>query len=459
MLTPAFHSLGSGFGDPVEPARFPLLRLRFRNQRAAAQVGLDHLDDAAWEQHFGRFTPLPDNLPAPLALRYHGHQFLVYNPQLGDGRGFLFAQIRDQGGRLLDLGTKGSGVTPFSRSGDGRLTLRGGVREVLASELLEALGVPTCRSFSLYETGESLWRSDEPSPTRSSVLVRLSHSHIRIGTFQYHAWNRDRVRLSRLLDWCVEHYYPAISDAPDRPAAFLGAVAERVADMTAAWMVAGFVHGVLNTDNINVTGESFDYGPWRFVPRYDPRFTAAYFDHGGLYAFGRQPDAVRWNIEQLATALLQLAPEPALQSALQRFGPAYDAALRARFVRRLGLNSAGPDADRALVEAAFRFMAESPIGYERFFFDWYGADVSRAQQSPDASLYGGPTFLRFRHALEPFTPAQKPDSPYFQQQDPCTLLYPEFQTIWNPISMSDSWVFFENKLKAIRDLGAAIQQS
>ena len=137
-----------------------------------------------WSAHFGRFEPLPDSLAAPLALRYHGHQFRVYNPDIGDGRGFLFAQLRDERGRLLDLGTKGSGTTPYSRSGDGRLTLKGAVREMLASEMLEALGVTTSRTFSIVETHEELWRGDEPSPTRSAVLVRLSHGHIRIGSFQ-----------------------------------------------------------------------------------------------------------------------------------------------------------------------------------------------------------------------------------------------------------------------------------
>ncbi|HET6468403.1 MAG TPA: protein adenylyltransferase SelO family protein, partial [Geminicoccaceae bacterium] len=181
----AHAELGGAFYDPVRPASFPLHALRYRNQRWAARVGLDALSDGEWIGHFGRFEPLPGGFDPPLALRYHGHQFRVYNPHLGDGRGFLFAQLRDaRDGRLLDLGTKGSGRTPWARGADGRLTLKGGVREVLASEMLEALGVETSKAFSLIETGEALARNDEPSPTRSAVLVRLSHSHIRIGTFQ-----------------------------------------------------------------------------------------------------------------------------------------------------------------------------------------------------------------------------------------------------------------------------------
>src|SRR5207253_1624368 len=186
---PQLPKLGPEFADPVQPARFPQTLLRFRNDRAAATVGLDTLTDDEWIAHFGRFEPLPGNISPFLAMRYHGHQFRVYNPELGDGRGFLFAQLREAGtGRLLDLGTKGSGKTPWSRGGDGRLTLKGGVREVLATAMLEALGVPTSKSFSLIETGEDLTRGDEPSPTRSAVLVRLSHSHIRFGSFQRHAF-------------------------------------------------------------------------------------------------------------------------------------------------------------------------------------------------------------------------------------------------------------------------------
>ncbi len=147
----------------------PKHELRFRNQRWANRIGLGELDPSEWEGHFARFEPLPQNLEKPLALRYHGHQFDVYNPTLGDGRGFLFAQVQDDAGRLLDLGTKGSGKTPWSRGADGRLTLKGGVREVLATEMLEALGVNTSKSFSLFETGEMLERGDEPSPTQSSL--------------------------------------------------------------------------------------------------------------------------------------------------------------------------------------------------------------------------------------------------------------------------------------------------
>ena len=178
----AISEIADFIADPVAAADFPEHRLRWRHHGAATEVGLSGLSDNEWIAHFGRFEPLSGTLAQPLALRYHGHQFRVYNSDIGDGRGFLFAQMRDGAGRLMDLGTKGSGQTPHSRFGDGRLTLKGGVREILATEMLEALGVETSRTFSLIETGEALHRGDEPSPTRSAVMVRLNHGHIRIGS-------------------------------------------------------------------------------------------------------------------------------------------------------------------------------------------------------------------------------------------------------------------------------------
>ncbi len=302
--------LGSAFYDTVRPAEFPQHILRYRNRRWAERVGLDGLSDDEWIAHFAKFEPLPGTFPQPLALRYHGHQFRTYNPEIGDGRGFLFAQLHDaQDGRLLDLGTKGSGRTPYSRTADGRLTLKGGVREILATEMLEALGVDTSKSFSLIETGEELVRGDEPSPTRSSVLVRLSHSHIRIGSFQRLRALGETDNVLRLLDHTVRTYMPEIrhDDTSQRAVAFLEEVCRRVARTGANWLAAGFVHGVLNSDNINVTGESFDYGPWRFLPANDPAFTAAYFDHSGLYSFGRQPEALFWNLTRLAECLVPFA--------------------------------------------------------------------------------------------------------------------------------------------------------
>ncbi|ADG09104.1 protein adenylyltransferase SelO [Caulobacter segnis] len=453
---PRFQSLGADFADPVEAADFPQTVLRYRNDRAAASVGLDGLTDAAWVRNFGRFAPLPDNQPTPLAMRYHGHQFRVYNPDLGDGRGFLFAQLREAGtDRLLDLATKGSGRTPWSRSGDGRLTLKGGVREVLAAGLLEALGAPTSRAFSLVETGEALTRGDEPSPTRSAVLTRLSHSHIRFGTFQRLAYFDRRDLISVLIDHVVETYHPHLGDAPDRPAALLEAVVAASARLLARWMAAGFVHGVLNTDNMVVTGESFDYGPWRFLPRNDPNFVAAYFDQSGLYSFGRQPEAVFWNLQQLAACLTLVGEQAGLLAALNGFSDAYRTALREAILDRLGLEGRGPDHDVELVNAAFRALAEGgeALRWEPFFFDWFGGEASeaRALSGPRAGLYDGEAFRAFRARLADYAP-DRPErlaDAVFQKPEPEELIIDEVEALWAPIDQADDWGPLNAKLDRI----------
>jgi uncharacterized protein YdiU (UPF0061 family) len=464
---PRFMRLGPEFADPVRPADFPETILRFRNDRWAAKVGLDTLTDEEWRRAFARFEPLPDNQPGPLAMRYHGHQFRTYNPDLGDGRGFLYAQLRDDTDRLLDLGTKGSGPTPWSRQGDGRLTLKGGVREVLATAMLEAQGVPTSKSFSLIETGEDLVRSDEPSPTRSAVLTRLSHSHIRFGTFQRHAYLQRPDLIATLIDHVVEAYYPDLTetDAAAKPAALLAAVIAKTARLTARWMAAGFVHGVLNTDNMNINGESFDYGPYRFLPRNDPNFTAAYFDQTGLYAFGRQPEAVFWNLQQLAGCFVQVSEQEPLVEALNGFSAAYRSELAAAMLARLGVRSKDPAADVSLANAAFRALGSGgeTLRWEPFFFDWFGgaASEARAMAGPRAALYQDEAFTDFRLVLSTYEP-DRPErlaAAYFAGAEPQELLYDEIETIWAAIAEHDDWRPFKAKLESLDESREAMALS
>jgi uncharacterized protein YdiU (UPF0061 family) len=437
--------LGDAFYDPVAAADFPQTTLRFRNDRAAAQVGLDALCDNEWRAHFGRFAPLPGSLQQPLALRYHGHQFRVYNPEIGDGRGFLFAQIRDKSNRLMDLGTKGSGQTPYSRFGDGRLTLKGGVREVLATEMLEALGVRTSRSFSLIETGEALERGDEPSPTRSAVLVRLSHSHIRIGMFQRLAYFREEENLKALTAYVLRHQYDE-EPGDDAPVRLLDLVVRRTARLAASYMAAGFVHGVLNSDNINVTGESFDYGPWRFNPTWDPAFTAAYFDHAGLYAFGRQPEAIHWDAMQLAVSLRPICEAEPLIAVLDTFGDRYQHAVSSAILWRLGLTPRGPDSDRALVQTIEPVLRDTATSIDRFFFDAFGGGL------PDS--YGA-RWNDARAALTAYAPRADRSHPYWGGE-PCSMLIDEVESIWAAIAERDDWGPFDAKIAAIRTMGAAL---
>jgi serine/tyrosine/threonine adenylyltransferase len=450
--------------DRVNSADFPEATLRYRNDRAAKSIGLEGLSDTEWVDHFARFAPLPGNQAEPIALRYHGHQFRHYNPDLGDGRGFLFAQMHDDQGRLLDLGTKGSGTTPRSRGGDGRLTLKGGVREILATAMLEALGVPTSKSLSLIETGEALHRGDEPSPTRSAVLVRLSHSHIRFGTFQRLAYLGDKATMEGLTGYVAATYFPDITavTSTERVTEVFDRALRNSAYLVAKWMAAGFVHGVLNTDNMNITGESFDYGPYRFLPHYDPAFTAAYFDETRLYAYGRQPDAVYWNLAQLGQSLALIGDPEALQACFKTFEDHYRRELADAMCARLNLIPQGVDADTDLIAALFALLDTLHFdgSYEGTFYDWFGGMLSkdRAMASPRAKHYAGPAFDAFYAALETYSCAApaKLAHPRFLQPDPETLLITEIEHLWTCVNLAHEWDRLDAKLAAIAEYGEAL---
>ena len=447
---PKILELGEQFYDPVDAADFPACTPRFLNRRAAREVGLGDLTDEEWAQHFCRFRPLPGNLERPLALRYHGHQFRAYNPDRGDGRGFLFAQLRDAGGRLLDLGTKGSGQTPWSRSADGRLTLKGAVREILATEMLEALGVNTSRTFALFETGEALQRGDEPSPTRSAVLTRLSHGHIRIGSFQRQAFHRNTDNLNRLVRYCLQHLYgeELAGDDSENALRLCALVGEATAKLAASYMAAGFVHGVLNSDNINVTGESFDYGPWRFTPYWDASFTAAYFDDYGLYAFGRQPEAIHWDVAQFASCLTLVAEVEALTEALSGWGGRFEEALVAALVKRLGVESRGWDADRDLAQALIAALESRTAAIDRLFFDWRGG------RDPGVEAYPAEPFRALAAQLAGRERARA--HAYWSDPEPCSMHIEEVEAIWAAIAERDDWSPLDAKVAAIRRMGEAM---
>jgi uncharacterized protein YdiU (UPF0061 family) len=418
------------------------------NQRWAERVGLE-ATNVEWAARFCRFEPLLDNLPGPLALRYHGHQFRVYNPEIGDGRGFVFAQLRDDRGRLLDLGTKGSGQTPYSRHADGRLTLKGGIREVLATEMLEALGVSTSKSFALFETGEELERGDEPSPTRSSVLTRLGHGHIRIGTFQRLAFLGEVENIQRLVGYCLENFYGEriAKDETQNALLLFERVSFATATLGASYMAAGFVHGVLNSDNINVTGESFDYGPWRFTPDWDPDFTAAYFDHYGLYSFGRQPEAIHWNLAQLAGCLSLVANAEPLSELLTGWSKWFENALVDAMIRRLGIEPSA--SDREIVTALIGALATRAKPIDRIFFDWRGG------HDPGPEAYPEKKFRELAQLLPGTARAQS--HPYWSET-PASMYIDEVEAIWSAIADHEDWRPFDEKIRAVRRMGEAMEQ-
>ena len=466
------QQLDQRFYRQVEAAQFPQHQLRYRNHEAAKSVGLDDLDGASWVRHFGHFQPLDGSFPAPLALCYHGHQFGHYNPDLGDGRGFLFAQMRDHQNRLMDLGTKGSGTTPFSRSADGRLTLKGAVREILATEMLTALDVTTSQSFSVIETGEQLQRNDEPSPTRSAVLVRLSHSHIRIGSFQRLAYMDDIDGIEMLARHVARHYFGGTAqtglaqtklakdndgldaDAPltELLPALLSHVAAAIADMAGRWLAAGFVHGVLNTDNFNITGESFDYGPWRFLPSFEPGLTAAYFDQTGRYAYGRQSDAALWAVCRLADCFVKLVPQKDLEDRLAAFYPLLEARLAKQMQWRLGVVFDGEDParDAALARDIFGAAKESQYGFDQIFHDLYGGKARIDGYEDDCWR----PVLEALQAAKPRNPIVL-DHPHFQSAKAVSMTIDEVEAIWAPIAANDDWSLLSDKIAAIHQMRQA----
>jgi uncharacterized protein YdiU (UPF0061 family) len=317
------------------------------------------------------------------------------------------------------------------------------MREILATEMLEALGVETSKTFSLIETGEALERNDEPSPTRGAVMVRLQHSHIRIGTFQRLATLGEDDNLRTLTAYCLRHYY---ADDTGDPATLLGRVTAQTARLAASYIAAGFVHGVLNSDNIAITAESFDYGPWRFTPFWDGAFTAAYFDHAGLYAFARQPEAIHWDLVQLAIALRRIEEAEALTEQLEAFPHLFQRALRDAIFARLGLITGDLAADMALVSALEETLSAHKILIDRFYFDWRGGRRPAGYDGFEALAA-----LVARHRPAPGAL----DHPYWSDPVPCSMHIDDVEAIWSAIDEKDDWAPLNEKVAAIRRMGEA----
>lgn len=459
----ALERLGGDYYDIVTAADFPMQVLRFRNDALLPLLGLkpEEVSDAQFVEAFGQFHQPPQRF---LALRYHGYQFGEYNPFLGDGRGFLYGQIRGTDGQLYDLGTKGSGTTPYSRGGDGRLTLKGGVREVIAAEALHRMGVRTSRCFSLVETGESLWRGDEPSPTRSSVMVRMQRSHIRFGTFERLHYLDRKDLIAILLDHVIEHYYSHLQHDRDRYGRFYTELVERVAELVAQWMAAGFCHAVLNTDNMAITGESFDYGPYAFIQVYDPTFTAAYFDYFGRYSYANQPGICRWNLEMLQLPLARVITAQDLDAGLSKYEEVYSRAYRRQMLLKLGFAQWETPNAEELLQNTLLFLKESQIGYHSFFAElrrqfrpqWredMGAIFPEVQIVDDdlKTLWHQWKITYFNQLLESPEDEVEAIPERFQAYNPLTVpIRPEIEAIWKPITEEDNWIGFYELLNQIK---------
>ncbi|WP_414567590.1 protein adenylyltransferase SelO [Nostoc sp. CCY 9925] len=459
----ALESLGDDYYDEVAAEEFPQHILRWRNNALLPRLGLDPqvVKDEDFITAFGKF----EGRKPFLAMRYHGYQFGEYNPLLGDGRGFLYGQVRGTDGQLYDFGTKGSGRTPYSRGGDGLLTLKGGVREVLAAEALHHLGVRTSRCLSMIETGLSLWRGDEPSPTRSSVMVRMSNSHIRFGTFErlHYLQRPDLTR--KLLDHVINEYYQDLAAEQDKYALFYAELVKRVAELAAQWMAAGFCHAVLNTDNMSITGESFDYGPYAFIPHYNPYFIAAYFDYYGRYCYIHQPSVCQLNLEMLQEPFKAIFDKDDLKFGLAKFDEYYQAEYRTLMLKKLGFVELPHPQAKELLNLTIEFLGNSKVGYHEFFYEmartfsakWrdepgFVMNASDVVPVPGASGIFDDWCILYHKILNDLD-RDRLDiiSQTLAVHNPKTaLLRPVIESIWEPIVQEDNWQPFYDLVQQIQ---------
>ncbi len=330
----------------VDAAPAPRPVLLAWNQELAEELGLDRLE--ADENQLARWFSGNECLPGsdPIALAYAGHQFGNFVPQLGDGRALLLGELRGRGGQRYDIQLKGSGPTPYSRQGDGLAALGPVIREFLVSEAMHRLGIPTTRALAAVATGQTVYR-ERPLP--GAVLTRVAASHLRVGTFEYLATRNDKASLQALVDFAIERHHPEVAEE-ERPAvALFREVVQTQARLVAQWMSVGFIHGVMNTDNVTISGQTLDYGPCAFMDSFDYQQVFSSIDRMGRYAYGQQPQIQHWNMARLAEALLPLGdPLPAFEEVLSTFPDSFERAFRAEMGRKLGLAEARAD-DEALL--------------------------------------------------------------------------------------------------------------
>ncbi|MEO9527844.1 protein adenylyltransferase SelO [Roseibium sp.] len=359
-----------GFYVAWEGAKVPSPELIQFNTALAEDLGLDglHRETAGAAEILAGVTT-PEGA-SPLAQVYAGHQFGGFSPQLGDGRALLIGEVLDQAGRRRDIQLKGSGPTPFSRGGDGKAVVGPVLREYVIAEAMHALGIPTTRALAAVTTGETVYRDGEKP---GAVLTRVAASHLRIGTFQYFAARGETDKVGQLADYAIARHDPDLTGADDRYLHLLRRVVERQAALVARWMLVGFVHGVMNTDNTTISGETIDYGPCAFIDAYDPAAVFSSIDHGGRYAFGRQPSILQWNLARLAEALLALIapddPDGAVERAsaeLGRFADLYRTHWLTGMRAKLGLETEDLG-DQELCETLLGLMQQQGVDHTLCF--------------------------------------------------------------------------------------------
>jgi uncharacterized protein YdiU (UPF0061 family) len=412
----SYAALPAGFFARVAPTPVAAPRLIKLNRPLAVQLGLDpdHLGSPEGTEILAG-KRLPDGAD-PIAMAYAGHQFGHFVPQLGDGRAILLGEVIDADGVRRDIQLKGSGPTPFSRRGDGRAALGPVLREYIVSEAMAALGIPTTRSLAAVMTGESVQRE---TLLPGAVLTRVASSHIRVGTFQYFAARGDTEGVRRLADHVINRHYPHLANA-DRPYhALLEAVIGRQAELVARWLLVGFIHGVMNTDNTSISGETIDYGPCAFMDHYDPAKVFSSIDEMGRYAYANQPRIALWNLTRLAECLLPLLSDQQdkaieeAQATLGAFVEKFDTAYQAGLRSKLGLFTARDD-DRTLAQDLLDAMAKNQADFTLTFRRLSDAALNPAADSEVRQLFADPAAydewaMRWRQRIseEPQSPAER----------------------------------------------------
>jgi uncharacterized protein YdiU (UPF0061 family) len=365
----SYARLPERFFARLPPAPVSAPRLVRVNDSLARQLGLDPQKLASPD---GVEILAGNRVPEgaePIALAYAGHQFGNWVPQLGDGRAVLLGEVIDRDGIRFDIQLKGAGRTPFSRNGDGRAALSPVLREFIVSEAMAALGIPTTRTLAAVTTGEMIMR-DRPLP--GAVLTRVARSHVRVGTFEYFASRGDTDGVRTLADHVIARLYPHALESDQPYRMLLESVIARTAELVARWMLVGFIHGVMNTDNMSVAGETIDYGPCAFMDAYHPATVFSSIDHGGRYAYANQPRIAHWNMARLAQSLLPLLGEDeaeavaAGQAAIDAFPALFDAAWQSGLGRKLGLGEPR-DGDATLAQALLEAMAENKADFTLTF--------------------------------------------------------------------------------------------
>ncbi|WP_320669311.1 protein adenylyltransferase SelO [Patulibacter defluvii] len=378
-----------GLHAPAQAAPVDAPRLVLLNEPLAVELGWD----PEWLRTPEGVATLAGQRPAPgsvpVALAYAGHQFGMAVPRLGDGRALLLGEVVDAEGRRRDVHLKGSGRTVFARGGDGLAALGPMLREHVVSEAMHGLGIPTTRSLAVIATGRDVLREDGPLP--GAILVRVAASHLRVGTFEYAARHQDPAVLRRLLDHAIARHHPHAADAEVPALAFFAAVRDAQAALVAQWLHVGFVHGVMNTDNVAVSGETIDYGPCAFLDAFDPRTSFSSIDHQGRYAYRNQAAAMQWNLARFAETLVPLVDDDqeravaALSEELGRFSDRFDRAWRDGLRAKLALDGE-PAADTEIGDQLLQLMAEEGADFTGTFRGLAGVLRDRPQAAREQVL-------------------------------------------------------------------------